>query len=143
MAVALCLLLVVATSPSSVFAAEIPSDDEQDVLIRSTLMTFNDANMTGNYSVFLAKASKEFQGQFTVDKMAAAFESFRAKGLFFESVATEDYDSYEKAKIEADGQLVLAGVFKADGMQVKYVLKFFQNNKVWKVSGITVNANKP
>jgi hypothetical protein len=142
MAVALCLLLVVATSLSPVFAAEIPSDDDQDVMIRTTLMTFNDANMTGNYSVFLAKASKEFQNQFTVDKMAAAFESFRTHGLFFESVATEDYDSYEKAKIEPDGQLVLAGVFKIDRMQVKYVLKFFQNNKVWKVSGITVNADK-
>jgi hypothetical protein len=29
-------------------AASLPSDDEQEVLIRTTLMTFNDANMTAN-----------------------------------------------------------------------------------------------
>ncbi|MGG6497666.1 UNVERIFIED_CONTAM: hypothetical protein NY603_32560, partial [Bacteroidetes bacterium 56_B9] len=46
---ALGLLLVTAMSLSPAVAAEIPSDDEQDVLIRTTLMTFNDANMTGNY----------------------------------------------------------------------------------------------
>ena len=66
-AVALCWLIVASTSLSSAFAAEIPSDDEQDVLVRATLMTFNDANMTGNYSILLAKAAKEFQAQFTAE----------------------------------------------------------------------------
>ena len=45
------LLLLIAVSLSPAHALEIPSDEEQDVLIRSTLMTFNDANMTGNYTV--------------------------------------------------------------------------------------------
>jgi hypothetical protein len=73
------------------FAADIPDDDEQDVLIRTTLLTFNDANMTSNYAVMLARASKQFQSQFTVDKMATAFEVFRKNKLFFEEVATADY----------------------------------------------------
>src|SRR6201989_3305230 len=113
-------------------AGEIPDDDDQDVLIRTTLMTFNDANMTNNYSVFLAKASKEFQTQLTADKVQAAFETFRAKELFFEDVVTADYASYEKATIDNDGALVLNGVFKTDDMEVKYRLRFIQNNHVWK-----------
>ena len=55
---------------------------------------------------------------------------------------TADYDSYEKAKLAPDGELVLAGVFKTDDMEVTYQLKFFQNDKVWKMSGIDVNAKK-
>ena len=54
-------------------AAELPGDDDQDVLIRTTLMTFNDANMTNDYSVLFAKASKEFQSQLAVEKLQAAF----------------------------------------------------------------------
>ncbi len=104
---------------SPVFAADIPGDDEQDVLVRTTLMTFNDANMTNNYSVFLAKSSKEFQSQFTTDKMASAFEGFRKNELYFEDVVTANYDSYEKAKIDNDGALVLAGVLKTDNMEVR------------------------
>ena len=135
--VSLLMLFVV-----SAFAAEIPSDDDQDVLIRTTLMTFNDANMTGNYSVFLAKASKQMQAQLSTDKLEKAFEAFRSNELFFEDVATADYDSYEKAKLDGEGALVLAGVFKTDDMKVKYKLRYVQNNKVWKVLGIDVDATK-
>jgi len=128
--------------PKPVSAADIPNDDEQDVLIRTALMTFNDANMTNDYSVFLAKSSKEFQSQFTTDKMASAFEGFRKNELYFEDVITADYDSYEKAKIDNDGALVLAGVFTTDNMEVKYRLRFIQNNKIWKVAGINVDATR-
>ncbi len=135
-------LLAIAVAFPAFAATPIPDDDDQDVLIRTTLMTFNDANMTNNYSVFLAKASKEFQSQFTADKVQAAFETFRAKELFFEDVVTADYDSYEKATIDKDGALVLNGVFKTDDMEVKYRLRFIQNNHVWKMLGLNVDATR-
>lgn len=113
-------MVLMGASSSPVLAADIPDDDEQDILIRTTLLTFNDANMTGNYSVFLAKASKQFQAQFSAEKLFTSFEEFRKKELFFESVATDEYDSYEKAKIDSEGALLLAGVFKGDDMRVKY-----------------------
>jgi hypothetical protein len=134
------LLFLLALSP--VFGADIPSDDEQDVLIRTTLMTFNDANMVGNYAVFIAKASKQMQAQLTTDQLSKAFEPFRTNELFFEDVATADYDSFETAKFDSEGALVLAGVFKTDEMKVKYSLRYVQNSKVWKLLGINVDATK-
>jgi hypothetical protein len=98
--------------------------------------------MTGNYAVLLAKSSKELQSQASVEKMATAFEGFRKNELYFEDVITADYDSYEKARIDNDGALVLAGVFKTDDMQVKYHLRFIQNNRVWKLLGINVDATR-
>jgi hypothetical protein len=129
-------------SLSSAYAIDLPTDDEQDVLVRTTLMTFNDANMTGNYSVLLAKASKQFQEQFTAEKLATAFETFRSKGLFFEGIVTDDYESQQKAKLDSEGALVLAGEFNDDDVKVKYKLRFAQNNNVWKVIGIDVDAKK-
>lgn len=136
------LALALAVAAPAFAATQIPDDDDQDVLIRTTLMTFNDANMTNNYSVFHAKASKEFQSQFTADKIQAAFETFRAKELFFEDVVTADYESYDKATLDNEGALVLAGVFKTDDMQVKYRLRFIQNNHVWKMLGLNVDATR-
>ncbi|MGG6548900.1 UNVERIFIED_CONTAM: hypothetical protein NY100_26155, partial [Prevotella sp. 15_C9] len=78
----------------------------------------------------------------TADKLAASFEPFRTKGHFFEDLVTEEYDSYDKAKINPDGQLELVGVFKSDGWEVKYNLHFFPNDNVWKMSGIKIDANK-
>ncbi|MBR1218773.1 hypothetical protein JQ557_12290 [Bradyrhizobium sp. U87765 SZCCT0131] len=123
-------------------ATEIPGDDEQDVLIRTALMTFNDANMTNNYSVLFGKASKEFQSQLSADKLQAAFEPFRKNELFFEDVVTAEYASSEKAVFDNEGALVLAGVFKTDDMEVKYRLRFVQNNHAWKLLGLNVDATR-
>jgi hypothetical protein len=123
-------------------AASLPSDDEQEILIRTTLMTFNDANMTGNYSVLHAKASKELQAQLSIEKLFETFKPFRTNQLFFEDIIYEDYDSYEDGKFDADGALVLVGVFKTDNVKVAYRLKFLKNGSVWKWSGLNVNADK-
>jgi hypothetical protein len=135
-------LMIAGAFLAPAYAADIPSDDEQDVLIRSTLASFNDANMTGNYSVFLAKGSKQLQQQVTVDKVAAAGEVFRRNKLFFESIVTDDYESYEKAVIDQQGALVLAGAFKGNTMEVTYKLQFVQNDNEWKLLGINVNAKR-
>jgi hypothetical protein len=92
LATAVALFAVTFVSLAPAFAADIPDDDDQDILIRNTLMTFNDANRSGNYSVFMAKASKEFQAQYTAEKMAAAFESFSKGKLDMSDVVTADYD---------------------------------------------------
>jgi hypothetical protein len=137
--VALFAVTFVSLAPA--FAIDIPDDDDQDILIRATLMTFNDANLSGNYSVFMAKASKEFQAQFTAEKMASAFESFSKNKADLGDVVTADYDSYEKARLDGNA-LVLVGVFKTDDFEVKYNLRFLQNEDVWKVSSINVDATK-
>lgn len=133
----ICLLGLVAFLPA--YAVEMPSEDEQDVLIRTTLMTFNDANMTGNYSVLWAKASKDVQGDVTPEKMAATFEAFRKKEFYIEEVVTAEYDSEEKAKLDSQGILVLAGVFKLEEKKVTYRLAFVQDAKVWKLVSLNVS----
>ena len=138
--VMLAAIIMIAIAP--VHAASVPSDDEQEILIRTTLMTFNDANTTGNYSVLHAKASREVQAQLSVEQLFEAFKPFRTNRLFFEEIVYEDYDSYEDAKFDADGALVLAGVFKTDNIKVTYRLKFLKNDTIWKWSGINVNADK-
>jgi hypothetical protein len=143
LAAAVGLLALAAVTIAPALAAEIPDDHARDVLIRSTLSTFNDANMTNNYSVFFAKSAKELQALAGPEKMSAAFEVFRRNQGFFENVVTGEYESTQKPVIDKDGGLVLAGVLKVDDMDVTYNLKFHQNDNVWKVVGINVNVNRP
>ena len=135
-------LVVAAVALAPAHAIQIPSDGEQDVLIRTTLMTFNDANMTGNYAVLLAKASRQFQSQITAEKLATAFAPFRTNELFFEGAVSAHCDPSDKPTIDSEGALVLAGILKTDDMQVKYRLRFVQNGKIWKLLGINVDAKK-
>ncbi len=43
---------------------KIPSAFMQEILIKTALLTLNDANVTGNYTVLHAKLSKPFREQF-------------------------------------------------------------------------------
>lgn len=43
----------------------VPSDLVQEKLIKTYLVTFNDANLTGNYTVLHAKLSKPFRDRST------------------------------------------------------------------------------
>jgi len=139
-----CLASLFALAMMSIpqaFAAEIPSEREQDVMIRSTLATFNDANMSNNYTVLMSKASRQLQTQVTPEKLQTIFVSFRDKQMFFEDIITAARDSSEPAKIDEEGVLVLAGTLKTDEMKVKYRLRFVLNAKVWKLLGINVNTS--
>jgi hypothetical protein len=124
------------------FAAEIPSDRDQDVMIRSTMATFNDANMSNNYAVMWSKVSRQLQLQVTPEKLQTAFATFRDKQIFFEEIVTADRVSSEKATIDEEGSLILTGAFKTDEMLVKCRLRFTQNNKIWKLIGINVDTTK-
>ena len=135
-------LMLITASLTPAYAVDVPPEGEQDVLVRTTLMTFNDANMTANYSVLLAKASKQLQAQFTPDKVAASLESFRVNHLFFEDVVAEKYASTEKPMIDPEGGLNLAGTFKSSNMEVKYKLRFIQNDNKWKLLGFNVDATR-
>jgi|GEM_PF-491492 len=136
------LFVVLAASLSSAHAADLPDDDDQDILVRTTLMRFNDANVTGNYSVLIARGSSQFQKEATQEKLATAFEGFRKKNWFIDNIATADYESREKAKIGDNQVLVLAGVLGDDELTVKYNLSFTWNSDAWKLDGINVDVHR-
>jgi len=138
-AVALLGVSMLAIAPAA--AVEIPGDHAQDALIRSTLARFNDANMANDYSVFMANASQQLQTQVPLEKMAAAFEGFRKNHVFFEDVVAAKYASHEKAVIDKDGALVLVGAMNLDKGDLKYNLRFVQNDNVWKLLFINVDVS--
>jgi hypothetical protein len=137
-AASLLLLLAMLWSPTRSFGAKLLSEDEEEILIKTTLMTFNDANLTGNYSVLHAKSSRQLQDQVSVEKLTAAFQKFRDMRLNIESVVSDDIVLTE-SKTNSDGVLELVGMFKDDDKKIKYDLKFVKNDGIWRLLGINVN----
>jgi hypothetical protein len=120
------------------YSAPVPTDEEQEILIKTTLMTFNDANLTNNYSVLYAKASKPFRAQITVEKLVDAFKVYRDKEVNLESIVAADMDPGNKSTINADGVLNMKGKFKDDDKRIGFDLKFVDENGTWKMIAINV-----
>ncbi len=121
-----------------VLAADAPNDNEQEILVKATLMTFNDANLTGNYTILHAKAAKPFRDQISPEKLADSFKAFRDKKVNLASIVADDIDSAKDPKIDSDGVLHLQGRFKDDDKKIRYDLKFLHEAGAWKLVGINV-----
>jgi len=140
-AAATMLLLSASLAPAS--AQKAPDPTMQEVLIKSTLMTFNDANVTGIYTVLHAKLSKPFRDQFSPEKLKQAFKVFADKHIDFEIIAAKKPISYADATVDDRGVLALAGYFDTTPSHVYYDLKYIMSDGEWKPIRINVDVRRP
>jgi hypothetical protein len=134
-------MLFIAGAPA--FAQKVPNAFTQEVVIKATLLSFNDANVTGNYTVFHAKVAKAFRDQHGPDKFATAFKVFHEKRIDFDIIAAKTPVSTSEAKIDDRGVLNLRGYFPTEPSRVNYDLDFVMSDGEWKLLRIDVNVKKP
>lgn len=131
-------LLAVAWSPAAL-AVTLPSEEDQQVLIRTSLLTFNDANLTGNYTVLQERSSKPFRDQLSADQLKGSFKEFVDKQIDITDVAIKPAKPSQDSKIDDDGILLLAGTIAlTSSTTVTYTLKFIQSEGRWKIIGLNV-----
>ena len=124
----------------SAMAQSLPTPAEQEVLAKTTILTLNNANLTGDYEVLHAKLSKPFRDQFDADKLAETFKDFVDKQLDLSPIADRPAVSDVEAQIDGDGVLTLGGHFATSPKQVKHQLGFIRSDGEWKPVGIKVDV---
>lgn len=127
---------------SSVAGAEnkVPNAMEQEVLIKASLLTLNDANVTGNYAILHAKLSKPFRDQFSADRLKQSFKEFAEKKADWEAIVAMPPVPTTKSHIDKDGALILRGYFDAGSRHVVYELDFIPSEGEWKASNLSVHV---
>jgi hypothetical protein len=121
----------------------VPSPNALESLVKATLLTFNDANVTGNYAVFHAKLSKPFRDQFPVERLEKVFAEFRTRQIDVDSIAALK-PAYDPAPaVNDDGWLVVRGRFPTEPLQLDFSLEFIPSDGEWKLIGINVKTVKP
>src|SRR2546425_929517 len=83
---AAAVVLLVAASSTRAHALDMPGPFVQEVLIKSILMTLNDAVASDNFTVLHAKISKPFRDQFPPDKLRAVFKDLVEKHAVFDAI---------------------------------------------------------
>ena len=132
-------LALIAVSPVKTFALDMPGPSAQEVLVKSILVTLNDAVVSDNFTILHAKISKPFRDQFPPEKLRAVFKDLVEKHAVFDAVVAEKMIADEDAKIDEQGVLKLKGRFQTAPKQVKYQLGFIQSEGAWKLSGVTID----
>jgi hypothetical protein len=135
--------LFCASASAALAQVKVPGLELQEVLIKTSLLSFNDANVTGDYAVFHAKLSKPFRDQFPPDKLATVFKEFRDKHIDFDIVAAKKPINAEEPKVDDRGVLSIKGYFDTTPTRVNYDLAFIMSDGEWKLIKIDVNVKKP
>jgi hypothetical protein len=121
----------------------VPSPQDQEILIKTSLLTFNDANITGNYDVLHARLAKPFRDGSPSDKLKEAFKGFADNGISIDGIAAAKPVLTEEARIDDRGALLLHGYFDVSPVtRVSFELDYvFENG--WKVIKIKVQVGRP
>ena len=131
--------LLLAAAPVRAHALDMPSPHVQEVLIKSILVTLNDAVASDNFTVLHAKISKPFRDQFPPDKLRAVFKDLVEKHAVFDAIVASPAFPDEDSKIDDKGVLRLKGRFDTAPKKVRYQLGFIPSDGQWKLSGITID----
>jgi hypothetical protein len=114
----------------------LPTPMEEEVLVKTSLLTFNDANLTGNYAVMHAKMAKPFRDKFGADALKQACKVFA--GGHIDLIAAKPIVPTSEAKFNNNGSLMLRGYFDTAPTRLNYELDFAVSEGEWKMINIDV-----
>ena len=118
---------------------QLPVSLEQALyLIRSTLLSLNDANRTGNYTVLRDLAAPDFQARNTAADLAQSFSDLRRRNFDLFSVALAAPQLSAAPAIDGNGMLRLTGAFPTRPLQINFDLLFQNVGGQWRMFGISV-----
>jgi hypothetical protein len=119
----------------------VPGDQALAIMIKTTLIAFNDANRTGNYSVLRDLAAPSFREANTSAQLAEIFQGARHSNLDLAPIVLFQPQLVRKPVIDR-GLLQLSGYFATRPEQVQFDLAFQEVDGYWRLFGIHVTAHK-
>lgn len=122
---------------------KVPSERLLEVLVKTSLLSFNDANVTGNYTVLHDKLSKPFRLEYPPEKLKEAFKEFSEKNIDIELIAALKPTYEPLPSIDSEGKLVVKGYFPTEPIRVNFNLAFIPSDGEWKLIRLNVKLGTP
>lgn len=121
----------------------IPSEAALNILIRRTLLTLNDANLSGNYSVLRDLAAPNFRKANDAAKLSKIFAKLRSAKIDMAPIVYFTPKVVRKPQLTKSGRLRLTGFVPTRPKQINFDMLFENHNKRWLLYGISVNISSP
>ena len=121
-------------------AQQAPLQAQTQFLVRTTLLTLNDANKTGNYAVLRDVASPSFRDRNTPADLALVFAEMRRARLDLSMTALLSAELDEPPSLDGDRRLRLKGFFATEPNRVVFDLTFESVNGHWLLHGISIST---
>ena len=114
--------------------------DQALLLVRTTLLSLNDANRSGNYTVLRDLASPTFQARNTAADLGIVFAEMRKSNLSLLGVLLLSPQLTSTPEVDGDGRLLLSGYVPIRPQQIKFDLVFEQAAGQWRLLNIGIST---
>lgn len=142
MARSLAVLVMLALSAVAATAQNtVPAARPLEALVKSSLMSFNDANLTGDYRVFHARLSEPFRKQFSPGRLKETFREFNEKNVDIDIVTAMAPVYDPEPLINGEGRLILKGYFPTEPTRVAFAMDFVKADGDWKLIRLNVTLS--
>lgn len=132
--------LVAQTSPSALPKLSVPPAEQLVLLIRLSLLTLNDAVLTGNYSVLRDRGGPAFRRANSAASLARIFTTLEAQRPDLAAVATMVPQLSEAQILGAEQLLQIKGHFPTQPLGIDFELMYEPAEGQWQLFGLSVGA---
>jgi hypothetical protein len=126
-----------------VVESKVPAENELKKLTLDSLLLFNVAIQTKNFTDFYDKIAKLWQKEITPDKLRSIFQSFIDQKINISSIARLEPTFEGTPSVNDDGFLVIKGFYPTQPSYVYFQLKYAYEDDSWKLVGINVEVKPP
>jgi hypothetical protein len=119
----------------------LPAADNMLILIRTSLLTLNDAIVTGNFTVLRDRVAPSIRDQNPAHQLYRVFARLIEQKIDLRGTAILAPEMTDVPVIDDNGRLNLKGIFRApDGTGLSFHLLFEQVRGQWLLYGASVNT---
>ena len=131
--------------PAKAQQAPAPSSTETrklaHLLIKNALISVNQGNLTGNYTVLRDLASPGFRGRNSASDLGTIFANLRQQKIDLSPIVLLDPVITQSKFDKEQNQLRLAGYFPSQPVQIKFDLVFqMANPGGWMIHGVSIGT---
>jgi hypothetical protein len=116
----------------------LPGAETTVILIRTALLSLNDAMRTGNYTVLRDLAAPSFREANTAGRLYQIFSNLTEKRIDLAMVAILAPQLSQMPSIDQNKRLHLSGYFPGSPVQLNFELIFEPVNGQWRLFGLSV-----
>jgi hypothetical protein len=120
----------------------VPDDLKLLILIRTTLIALNQANITGDYSILREIGAPGFRQANNPAQLAEIFTDLRSRKIDLSPIAVVEPKLARPAFINDRGMLRITGFFPTKPEQVNFDLAFLPIEGQWRLFGISVKTSQ-
>ena len=120
-----------------------PDAEKVVLLVRSTMLTLNDALQTNNFTVLRERGSPNFQNSATAQELANAFAQLRSLQIDLIGVSVSVPQLVAPPTIDAQSRLRIIGFYPGQGVQFNFDLQYEPVAGQWRLFSMAVNTSQP